>query len=122
MTIQLDHAIIPARDKTTSARFLAGLLGLRVDSWGPFAAVRVNDTLTLDFADREHFDSHHLAFRVSDAEFAAILDRVRAAGLAYSADPHHQEVGQLNHRHGGRGLYVYDPDGHNWEMFTRPAA
>jgi hypothetical protein len=51
MTILLDHAIVPARDRRASAKVLADLLGV---PWsdaeaGPFTAVYVNDTLTLDF-------------------------------------------------------------------------
>jgi len=32
----------------------------------------------------------------------------------------HQRSGELNDNNGGRGLYVYDPDGHNLEFLTRP--
>ncbi len=49
MTITLNHTIVPARDKQASAEFFAGIFGLKVESpIGYFAAVRVNDTLTLD--------------------------------------------------------------------------
>ncbi len=49
MTITLNHTIVPARDKQASAEFFAGIFGLKVESpIGHFAAVRVNDTLTLD--------------------------------------------------------------------------
>ena len=81
--------------------------------------MRVNDTLTLDFAERESFDSHHYAFQVNDAEFDAIFARVREADLEYSSDPMHQNKGQINHRKGGRGFYFYDLDGHNLELLTR---
>ncbi|WP_026732316.1 VOC family protein [Fischerella sp. PCC 9605] len=121
MTITLNHTIVPARDKEASARFFAHIFGLKVDSpVGPFAAVHVNDTLTLDFADREKFESHHYAFHVSDEEFDAIFARVKEAGLEYSSDPMHQNKGQINHRKGGRGFYFYDIDGHNLELLTRP--
>jgi catechol 2,3-dioxygenase-like lactoylglutathione lyase family enzyme len=116
----LNHTIVPAHDKEQAARFLAGLLDLTVEHPpGPFAAVRVNDTLTLDFADRATFESHHYAFQVSDDEFDQIFDRVRRAGVSYSADPHHREIGEINHRKGGRGFYFFDPNGHNFELLTR---
>ena len=52
MTITLNHTIVWARDKDAAARFFAEIFGLRVEgSGGYFAPVRVNDTLTLDFAD-----------------------------------------------------------------------
>ena len=89
MTITLNHTIVPARDKEAAARFFAEIFGLRFDgSGGHFAPVRVNDTLTLDFADAAGpTASHHYAFHVSDAEFDAILPRVQAAGLAFGSGP-----------------------------------
>lgn len=125
MTLRLEHLLIPARDQERSARFLADLLGLEVSgesSGSPaahFAVVRVND-ITIDFATIERFDSHHLAFAVDDQTFDAVLERIRGAGLEYSADPLHRRPGELNDNNGGRGLYVHDPDGHNLEFLTRP--
>lgn len=120
MTITLNHTIVPARDKKASAEFFARIFDLKVEpTVGHFAAVRVNDTLTLDFADEEEFDSHHYAFHVSDQEFDAIFTRVQEAGLEYSSDPMHQNKGQINHRKEGRGFYFYDPNGHNLELLTR---
>ncbi len=125
MTLRLEHLLIPARDQERSARFLADLLGLQVtgeSSGSPaahFAVVRVKD-ITIDFATIEQVNPHHLAFAVDDETFDAILDRITAAGLEYSADPTHQRSGELNDNNGGRGLYVYDPDGHNLEFLTRP--
>ena len=120
MTITLNHTIIPAKDKKASAEFFARIFGLRVESpVGYFAAIRVNDTLTLDFAEREVLESHHYAFHVSEAEFDAIFARVKEAELEYSSDPMHQNQGEINHRKGGRGFYFYDPNGHNLELLTR---
>jgi catechol 2,3-dioxygenase-like lactoylglutathione lyase family enzyme len=67
MAITLNHTIVPARDKETSARFFAQIFGLKYD--GPmshFAPVRVNGELTLDFDDADSFEVHHYAFHVSD--------------------------------------------------------
>ena len=78
MAIVLDHTIVPAHDKEASARFLARILGLRYE--GPlshFAPLRVNDTLTLDFDNDTNFESHHYAFKVDEAAFEGIFDRVR---------------------------------------------
>jgi catechol 2,3-dioxygenase-like lactoylglutathione lyase family enzyme len=75
--------------------------------------------VTLDFADRETFESHHYAFHVSDEEFDVIFARVKEKGIGYSSDPMHQNKGQINHRKGGRGFYFYDPHGHNLELLTR---
>jgi len=47
----LDHFTVPCRNKTASAKLLAGLLGVSCSpaTAGPFFAVYVNDGLTLDF-------------------------------------------------------------------------
>ena len=52
MTIRLDHTIVPSKNKAGSARFFAEMLGLTVmPGSGYFAQVRVNESLTFDFAD-----------------------------------------------------------------------
>jgi catechol 2,3-dioxygenase-like lactoylglutathione lyase family enzyme len=83
--------------------------------------VRVNDTLTLDFADAKGtIASQHYAFHVSDAEFDAILHRVKDAGLAFGSGPWSLEDGKLNDWNGGRGFYYKDLDGHVIELMTMP--
>jgi catechol 2,3-dioxygenase-like lactoylglutathione lyase family enzyme len=121
MSITLNHTIVPAHDKEASAKHFAQLFGLKYDGpMGPFAPVRINETLTLDFDDRrERFDSHHYAFHVSDQEFEAIFERVKAAGIVYGSLPWSLEDGQINHRRGGRGVYFRDPNGHILELLTR---
>src|SRR3712207_9501900 len=95
MPILLDHLIVPSHDKAAGARFLGELLGV---SWEPsalgdhFAPVYVNETLTLDFAHREQFESHHYCFHVSDAEFDAIIARLSDRGIPYRSTP--QEIGR----------------------------
>ena len=81
MTITLNHTIVWAREKEGAARFFAEIFGLRFEgSGGHFAPVRVNDTLTLDFADAKGaIAGQHYAFHVSDTEFDAILQRVKDA-------------------------------------------
>ena len=119
--IQLDHTIVPSRDKERAARFFARIFGLPYEgSIGPFAPVRVNDTLTLDFDDRwPSFEPHHYAFRVSNDAFDAILARVQAEGIPYGSAPWSRTDGQLNLGGGGRLFYFDDPDGHVLEAFTR---
>jgi catechol 2,3-dioxygenase-like lactoylglutathione lyase family enzyme len=120
MAITLNHTIVPAHDKESSAQFFADIFGLRyAEPVGHFAPVRVNDTLTLDFDTRERFESHHYAFHVSDAEFDAIFDRIKTAGIPYGSGPRALEDGQINTRRGGRGVYFRDPNGHILELLTR---
>ena len=71
MTIRLDHTIVPAKDKVASAGFFAEIFGLRVKPGpGYFAQVRVNESLTFDFADEPEpwggpgFDPRTLGIRV----------------------------------------------------------
>ncbi|MBV8456697.1 MAG: VOC family protein [Acetobacteraceae bacterium] len=122
MTITLNHTIVLARDKTAAARFFAQIFGLPFGgSGGHFAPVRVNDTLTLAFADHEGpIESQHYAFHVSDAEFDGILQRVKAAGVTHGSSPWSLEDGKLNDWNGGRGFYFKDPDGHVIELMTVP--
>jgi len=121
MTIVLNHTIVPVRDKTKSARFFAKIFGLKCEPIGYFAPVRLNDQMTLLFSDEtsEH-EGHHYAFHVSDAEFDAIFDRIKAARLRFGSDPGDHENGKLNAWGGGRGLYFKDPDGHLLELMTVP--
>ena len=86
MTITLNHTLVWARDKEGAARFFAKIFGLHFeDSGGHFAPVRVNDTLTLDFADAKGtIAGQHYAFHVSDAEFDAILQRFERPLLRYA--------------------------------------
>jgi hypothetical protein len=91
MTIRLDHTIVPAKDKVASARFFAEIFGLAVSGTGHFAPVQINESLTFDFADDpelsgggKQWRSHHYAFHVSEYEFEAIFNRVKAKGIPYA--------------------------------------
>ena len=66
MTITLNHTIVRARDKDAAARFFAEIFGLAFKGLdGHFAPVRVNDTLTLDFAEAKGtIAGQHYAFHV----------------------------------------------------------
>ena len=120
MPITLNHTIVPSRDKEASARFFARIFGLEYSGPnGHFAPVQVNGDLTLDWDDRERFESHHYAFLLNDAEFDAIFTRLQADGVRYGSGPGSPTDGQINTRHGGRGLYFADPDGHLLEIMTR---
>jgi catechol 2,3-dioxygenase-like lactoylglutathione lyase family enzyme len=124
--IELDHQIVPARDRVAAAQRLADVLGVpwaAQASAGPFSAVYVSESLTLDF------DTHagplpvlHYAFRVGDAAFDAIVSRLHALGIAYRSTPHGPVDRQINTLHGGRIVYWSEPDGHVWEALTQSYA
>jgi len=123
MTIRLDHTIVPAKDKVASAEFFAEIFGLTVTTDGHFAKVRINDSLTFDFANEREprtGRSHHYAFHVSDEEFDGIFSRVKAKGIPYGSGPFSHTDGQINKRRGGRGFYFADPNGHLLEVMTVP--
>src|SRR5438128_1518870 len=110
MPIYLDHTIVPTTDKEASARFFAKIFGLEYKGpWGHFAPVKVNETLSLDFDNRDVVEHHHYAFIVSEEEFDTILDRVKGEGLAYGSGPMQDDM-QINHLHTGRGFYFNDPN------------
>jgi len=121
MPAQLDHIMVPSHDKLAAAKLLADLLDV---PWsptgvGPFAPVYVNDGLTFDFDEwPEPVPQIHYAFRVDDAEFDAILGRIRAAGIAYRSSVHGPVDHRIDTAHGGRIVYWNEPDGHQWEMLT----
>jgi catechol 2,3-dioxygenase-like lactoylglutathione lyase family enzyme len=119
MAILLDHLIVPSRNPVASAQSLADILDVPWEAErGHFTPVYVNDSLTLDFAERDQFASHHYCFHVSDEEFDGIFARLRAAGIAYRSTPRGDDDMQLNTRMGGRNFYWTDGDGHIWEVLT----
>jgi catechol 2,3-dioxygenase-like lactoylglutathione lyase family enzyme len=121
MTIELDHFIVPARNKVAAARQLAELLGVpwAETGLGPFSPVYVNAGLTLDFVETtDPFEVYHCCFRVSEQDFDAILARLQAAGIAWRSDVRGPVNGRINTDHGGRMVYWNEPEGHQWEMLT----
>jgi hypothetical protein len=120
--IELDHQIVPARDRVAAARRLAEVLGVpwaAQGAAGPFSAVYVSESLTLDFDTHEgELPLLHYAFRVGDVVFDAIVSRLQALGIAYRSTPHGPVDRQINTQHGGRIVYWDEPDGHAWEALT----
>ena len=122
MPVQLNHTIVQARDRQRSAEFLSGILGLPAPTpFGPFLVVQVANGVSLDFAEQpEPIQPQHYAFLVGDAEFDAILGRIKDRGLPFWADPARRRPGEINTNDGGKGVYWEDPDGHFLEIITRP--
>jgi extradiol dioxygenase family protein len=119
MAVELNHTIVPSRDKVGSSRFLAEILGIDPPrAVSHFMAVQTSNGVSLDYDDADEFSSLHFAFLVRDDEFDAIFERITAAGVTYYADPSHRYAGVVNERNGGRGFYFSDPDGHKMEGFT----
>jgi catechol 2,3-dioxygenase-like lactoylglutathione lyase family enzyme len=119
MSIELDHTIVPSRDKAAAAAQLARVLGVPCApaTAGPFFAVYVNDGLTLDFIDTdEAFPVYHFCFRVEPPEFETILGRLRAAGIPFRSSVRGPMDMQVDAQYGN--VYWNEPDGHMWELLT----
>ena len=119
MTIDLDHTIVPARNRDASAKRLADLLGV---PWGPaavgpFAGVYINEGTTLDFIQAdEPFPVYHFCFRVGPEEFAAILGRLEAARIEFRSQVRGPTDRKVDPTYGN--VYWNEPEGHMWEILT----
>jgi catechol 2,3-dioxygenase-like lactoylglutathione lyase family enzyme len=119
--VELDHALVPSRDRRAAAELLASLLDVpwAESAVGPFCPVYVNDGLTLDFDQADGpFPVLHYCFRVSEAEFDGILKRIKDRGIEYRSTPHSLADMRVNTDQGGRIVYWNVPDGHVWEALT----
>ena len=119
MAITLNHTIVPCFDKVESAKFYSRVFGFEyIGAFFRFIVVRVNDTLCLDFDNKETFTSTHYAFKVSDQEFDDIFGRIKAENIKYGSGPDTADDMDINHNYGGRGVYFRDPNGHLLEILT----
>jgi catechol 2,3-dioxygenase-like lactoylglutathione lyase family enzyme len=120
----LNHTIVGARDRAESAGFLAHILGLEVGTaWGPFLPVATSNGVTLDFVTMPAGQAvvpQHYAYLVPEESFDGIFGRIQEAGVEFWADPARRQPGEINHNHGGRGVYFLDPAGHYLEVLTQP--
>ncbi len=122
MSVELNHTIVYAADRDATAAFLAQILGLpEPTSYGPFLVVECANGVSLDVLPHPGTPSpQHYAFLVSEDEFDAIHERIKARDLPYWADPYHRVPNEINTNDGGRGLYWSDPNNHVLEIITRP--
>lgn len=121
MAVDLNHTIIPAKDKWQSAKFLADILDLEAGpEWGHFVPIKTANGVTLDFDTREDFRPQHFAFLISEDEFDKAMAKIRAQGVKHYATPRRERPGEINQRYGGRGVYFDDPNGHLMELITAP--
>lgn len=122
MSVSINHLILFAHDKVSSARFLAHILDRPEPTlWGPFATVALDSHCHVEFAEPDYeIQPQHVAFLVSEEDFDGIYERITATGLTHWADPQMAHPGTYNRNHGGRGVYFRDPSGHGLEVLTRP--
>ena len=122
MAAELNHTIVWCRDKNRSSAFLAEMLGLPPPRpFLHFMVVELDNGASLDFMEKEgEVSPQHYAFLVGEADFDAVLGRIRDQGVDHWADPARSQPGEINRHWGGRGVYFEDPDGHLLEAITRP--
>ena len=127
--MELNHLLVPSKNKVESANYFARLMGLPTGPVAHFAPVRINEGLALDYADIDdvdlwrdengHFARQHYAFRVSGSEFDAIFGRVQAEGLRYGSAPGPKLYDmQVDTSRGRKRVYFDELNGHSIEIFT----
>ena len=124
MSASLDHMIVFARDRETSAAFLANMLGASPPTMaGHFTQVQLDNGLTVDFMNTTgNVATQHYAFLVDEAQFDAAFVQIRAREQRYWADPYRRRPDEINTLDGtGRLVYFEDPSGHFLEIRTRPS-
>ena len=124
MVTVLDHTIVPVRDRQEAVKFYTEIFGFEdLGEAGPFLAVRVNDTLNLDFRQSDDFRSIHYAFAMEAAEFEDAFNRIKNAGIPYGDSPSAQDNMQgpgvtAGAKGDGKAVYFKDPNGHVLEIKT----
>ena len=112
MITGISHITLSVRDLEESGAFYTQVLGFRpVARWPTGAYLLAGDVwmaLVVDERLREGAlpEYTHLAFAVSQQDFADLSQRIRRSGA---------EIWQDN-RSEGASLYFVDPNGHKWEI------
>jgi len=123
MAARLNHTIVWCTDQQKSANFLTEVLGLPPPRrFMGFLVVDLANDVSVDYlpAESEPIALQHLAFLIDEEEFDGALARVRERTKQIWADPAKKQPGRINRHFGGRGVYFDDPDGHLFELITKP--
>jgi hypothetical protein len=118
--ITLDHHIVPSRERDAAASWFIKTLGLAEPrTEGPFAAVDLGGNTSLFFAGwDDEIVPQHYAFAVSDADFGAIVDRLRDADVDFWADHNLTELASVRRDATGSGVYFRSSEGHLLELIS----
>lgn len=86
--IELNQAIVPARDKVPSPKFFARTLAFLSRNAQLDNSRRCALTIpALDFTDSNEIAIHHYAFKVSEEKFDAMFGRIKVEGIPYGNGP-----------------------------------
>jgi catechol 2,3-dioxygenase-like lactoylglutathione lyase family enzyme len=121
--IAIDHIAVLARDVAASARFLQEILGLTPGfPDGPereMFRLPVGESGSLLYFPADDVPGQHVAFRVDEPAFDAIVHRLRAGGLVFGNDPEDPTNMQTTDFLGGhRRLFFLDPNDHLFEVIA----
>jgi catechol 2,3-dioxygenase-like lactoylglutathione lyase family enzyme len=127
VSLVIDHLALPASSAEAAAQWFADILGLQAPvpdgPDGDMYNVRLNGASSVLFVTDASVASHHVAFGVSEADFSAIVDRLRQRGISFGNDPEDSTNGATLDPLGGRGrVYFPSPDGHFLEVTIREDA
>lgn len=113
-----DHRVHrPGRDGPFLSRPARGRRG---PVWGLFVNVQIGDGVPLQFAAAPISFPPQLYVYLLDDHFDQTYAQFMVSGRERWADPQRSRARKLNHEHGGRGVYLLDPSGHNIELMTQP--
>jgi catechol 2,3-dioxygenase-like lactoylglutathione lyase family enzyme len=120
IAVEVNHIVIPARDKRATAELLAYILGLEVEGcFDESVRIRRSNCLTLEFSECNACWAFQCAFLVSDAEFDAALSRINSGAINFYAEIDRTGFGEINRRDGSRCIYFDDPNGHLFELIEQ---
>jgi len=120
IAVEVNHIVIPAKDKRATAELLAYVLGLEVE--GRFdESVRIlrSNGLTLEFSECNACWAFQCAFLLSDVEFDAALSRIDSGAINFYAEIDRTGFAKINRRYGSRCIYFDDPNGHLFELIEQ---
>tara|TARA_B100000586_G_scaffold212544_1_gene159592 strand:- start:136 stop:513 length:378 start_codon:yes stop_codon:yes gene_type:complete len=124
MTVVLDHMILPVIDQQQAVEFYSRIFGFEdLGEVGPFLAVRVNDSLNLDFHQDEDFRSIRYAFAIEPGEFEESFQRIKDSKIPYGDNPFAQDNMQgpgitIGAKGDGKAVYFKGPSGYILEIKT----
>jgi catechol 2,3-dioxygenase-like lactoylglutathione lyase family enzyme len=120
LAVEINHIVIPARDHRASAELLAQVLGAEAphQSANP-AKISADCGVTIEFAPADDSVTLQCAILVDKREFDAIIARMAEASIRFYSGLDRAGCGEVNHIHGGRGIYFDDLDGHVFEIIEQ---
>lgn len=120
MKVLLDHMSLHVRDKALSSRFYSKVFGIPSDA--PRArGLPLSDAVSLLFEEGDPPTPNHYAYRVEPGDFDAVVERIRAFGIAFGASAEDEDRQVRTRPDRSRSIYFHDPDGHSLEIIAEGA-